>query len=108
MKTLITLITITLLSSGCKKERIESGNVTFYQMDYPEKFMYLFVDDKGVDLIGASDHIPSCQESVTYKIINVKLTYGTHKYYLKNSVTKSDIFYVDVNSECQIIKIERK
>lgn len=109
MKNTIKILLCLALIASCKKDKeTPKGKVTFYQSDYTASTYGLVIDWGKPSTIVATDSVPSCGQAWAGKFITVDLPYGKHTYYLNSFfVENSDTFTIEVNQECQVVKVPK-
>lgn len=104
MKNTITILLLTALFAGCKKEP-SKGYLTFWQKNWtgsPD----LYVDGKMKGALKQTFSEPECKSSTPGKVITIELPFGEHKFSLNNGSAPIVEYYISVETECKTIKIE--
>lgn len=105
MKYTIIIATLVVFA-GCKKEEIQKGNITFYQLEYQSNEFY--IDGNKIGRLTTSVDEPACGQNVNEQFRTIELTYGKHICVMVDKTEgRSDTFELDVKYPCQVVKVEK-
>jgi hypothetical protein len=101
----IIIIACLALIVGCKKKKeIQTGKVTFYQLEIENNLPVIIVDGKKLGRLTQSfEPWPCGYETTGEQVKTIELTYGEHELRIENDSTAIKF---TVNSSCRLIEIE--
>jgi hypothetical protein len=105
MKYTLIIIASLVIFSGCKKEE-QKGRLTFWNDEFTGSAR-LYVDGENMGIFQGSIEAPNCGDAINTHYITIEKLYGEHTYWVTNNSIQYPAIKVDVNSPCQIIKVDK-